>query len=481
MRFPARMLPALVACAVLAPSGTAHADQFLGVTPDDRLVHFTAKDRTLGAPVKLTGLGGLGHVVAIDARSTTGGLYGMAQDGKTVRLVRIDQASGAVTPIGAPVDLDWPPIGLGLDFNPLNDTIAFVADSDRNLTFDPDTGSLTLKPPPSPTTPTFIDVAWTPVSGGITVPYALDSEYDRIVLGDGSGPFLTDPNDLDPVIAGRATIDFAPNGLLWLLVYNHLYRVDSYSGIGVGAGPIAEPLSAMAVQLTGDIGFGAGAFGATESDGVAAVTLRRAAPTAGAAKVKWTTAGGTATAGADYAASHGQVTFAPGQSTATVKVPLANDGAAEGPERIGLHLTSVDGVPAGPDAAVVLADDDAPAPAPGGGGGGTNDTTAPVLLALPAKLAAKRSLKLPFALSEAGVVTVTLKLKSALAKKLKLSAELATATLQGAPGDNTAVLKLSKKEARKLHARRSTKATADIVATDASGNRATRTMKVTLT
>jgi hypothetical protein len=68
-----------------------------------------------------------------------------------------------------------------------------------------------------------------------------------------------------------------------------------------------------------------------------------------------------------------------------------------------------------------------------------------------------------------------------LTKQLKLSAELATAELDGVPGDNKAVLKLSKKEARKLHARSSTKATADIVATDAAGNRATRTMKVTLT
>jgi hypothetical protein len=58
---------------------------------------------------------------------------------------------------------------------------------------------------------------------------------------------------------------------------------------------------------------------------------------------------------------------------------------------------------------------------------------------------------------------------------------LATATLQAKTGENTAALKLSRKAARKLHARRATKASAAIVATDAAGNRATRTMKVTLT
>ena len=183
-------------------------------------------------------------------------------------------------------------------------------------------------------------------------------------------------------------------------------------------------------------------------------------------------------AGADYTAASGVVTFAPGQSTATVTIPLVDDGAAEGPERIGLHLQRVDGVPAGPDAAVVIADDDG---GPAGGGGGGGDTTAPVLLALPVKLAAKRTVRLPFGASEAGSASVTLQLAAKAASRLHLPATLATATLQARPGDNTAVLQLSRKAARKLHARRATKATAAIEARDAAGNRAARTFSVVLT
>jgi hypothetical protein len=193
------------------------------------------------------------------------------------------------------------------------------------------------------------------------------------------------------------------------------------------------------------------------------------------AKVRWSTGTGTATAGADYTAASGEVTFARDETSKTVSVPILQDGAAEGTERVALHLTSVDGVAIGPDAQLVIADDDAPS------GGGTPDTTAPVLLALPVKLATKRTVKLPFGVSEAGPVSVALKLKAKTAKRLKLPATLATATLQARPGDNTAVLKLSRKAARKLHGRRATKASAVIVATDAAGNRATRTMKVTLT
>ena len=310
MRLPTRVLPILLAaCAVLLPSGTAHAEQFLGITPDDRLVHFTAMDHTLRAPVKLTGLAGIGRVVAVDVRPATGGLYGIAQSGSIIRLVRIDQASGAVTPIGAPADILSTPIGLGLDFNPTTDQISFVSDNQRSLGFLPDTGAPIFKSAPSPIA-WFDDVAWTPASGGYAAPFALDSGLDRLVLGDGAGSYVPDPSYLGVQIGGHATIDFSSGGTLWLLVHNALYTVDTSTGVAAGVGAMADPVDSMAVQLTGEAGFGAAAFGATESDGSATVTLRRAAPADSVAKVKWSTGGGTATAGVDYTAASGEVTFA---------------------------------------------------------------------------------------------------------------------------------------------------------------------------
>ncbi len=475
MRLPTRVLPVLlVACAALLPSGSAHADEFFGITPDDQLIRYDALDHTPRSPVKLTGLGAMGHIVSVDVRPATGGLYGVTANGASFRLVRIDQATGAVTPIGAAIALASAPFGAGIDFNPLTDQVLFVADNDSNLSFDPDTGAPTVLPPPSPATVGFVDVAYTGVSGGYAVAVAVDSAFDQLDLGNGSGFYAPAPNPLGVNLHGNASADFAPSSLLWLLFENEMYRADFVTGVAVGAGTTV-PLSAFAVRLTGAVDFGASAFGATESDGSATVTLRRAAPADSAAKVRWATGGGTATAGTDYTPAHGVVTFAAGQSTATVTIPLANDGAAEGPERIGLHLASVDGVPAGPDAAVVIADDDGPA------GGGAADTTAPVLLALPLKLAAKRTVKLPFGVSEAGPATVTLKLGAKAVKRLHLPTALATVSLQARPGDNTAVLNLSRKAAHKIRSERATRTTAVIVASDAAGNRARRTMKVTLT
>jgi len=250
-RHPAGGQP--VACAVLLPSGTARADQFFGVTPDDRLVHFTAQDPAFRAPVKLTGLGAMGHVVAIDARTATGGLFGITLNGATARLVRIDQTSGAVTPIGAAFGLTTPPNGLGLDFDPVTDLIAFVAGNDINLDLDPDTGAASFKEPPSPATASFVDVAYIR-DETYSLPVALDTNLDRLVIGDGSGTYLGVVNPLGVAVNGFATADFSPSSLLWLLIGNQLYRAEMLTGIASGAGAIAEPLTAMAVQLTGDAG-----------------------------------------------------------------------------------------------------------------------------------------------------------------------------------------------------------------------------------
>jgi hypothetical protein len=470
------MLGALATLLCLLAPTPAGADDFYGITPDDRLVRFDALDHTLRAPVALAGLASAEHVVAIDVRPATGGLYGIAQKGAAIRLVRIDQATGALTAVGSGVGMFSAPAGVGMDVDPDDDAVVVVADNDQAVRFNPATGVPTVLPGPSPATPQFVALAYTPEDNSGSFPFAVDRAADELVLGSGSGTYADIFGPLGVDVTGNASLDMGPNTTLWMHVVNanRMYRIATTSGEASEAGSIA-PLQAVAIRLTGGIGFGSGTVGAAEGDGTAAITLQRAAPAEGIAKVRWSTADGTAAAGADYTAASGEVTFARGESSKTVSVPLLQDAAAEGTERVTLHLDAVDGVPAGPDAQLVIADDDQPA-APG-----PPPDTAPVLLALPVKLAAKRSLELPFALSEASRVTVTLRLTKQRAKRLELSTELATAELDGVPGDNAAVLKLSKKEARKLHARSSTKATAVIVATDAAGNRATRTMKVTLT
>ena len=69
-----------------------------------------------------------------------------------------------------------------------------------------------------------------------------------------------------------------------------------------------------------------------------AVTLNRAAGQA--VSVDYATADGTATAGADYTATSGTLTFAPGETAKTVSVPLLDDSIDEGRETFKLKLSN---------------------------------------------------------------------------------------------------------------------------------------------
>ena len=63
-------------------------------------------------------------------------------------------------------------------------------------------------------------------------------------------------------------------------------------------------------------------------------------------KVNWATADGTATAGADYTAGSGVLTFAPGDTSKTIDVAVLGDGATEDNETLKVLLSNPVGVPA---------------------------------------------------------------------------------------------------------------------------------------
>ena len=72
-----------------------------------------------------------------------------------------------------------------------------------------------------------------------------------------------------------------------------------------------------------------------------AVTLSRAA--SGTVAVAYATADGTATAGEDYTRSGGTLSFAPGETEKTVRVPVLDDVIDEGEETFTLRLTNATG------------------------------------------------------------------------------------------------------------------------------------------
>lgn len=82
---------------------------------------------------------------------------------------------------------------------------------------------------------------------------------------------------------------------------------------------------------------------ANEGAGVATFTVTLSAASTSAVSVDYVTADGTALAGADYTAVSGVLTFAPGETTKTIAVPILNDHVAEYSESFNVVLSSAVG------------------------------------------------------------------------------------------------------------------------------------------
>ena len=109
-----------------------------------------------------------------------------------------------------------------------------------------------------------------------------------------------------------------------------------------------------------------GAASASEGDSGSTVrtlqvVLDRPAPAS--LTVSYTVSAGTATAGTDFAAISGSVTFAPGDLVASVPISVIGDSAVEAPETILVSLTGVTGAGSLGDSAATffIVDDDAAA------------------------------------------------------------------------------------------------------------------------
>lgn len=111
--------------------------------------------------------------------------------------------------------------------------------------------------------------------------------------------------------------------------------------------------------------------GAEEGDagapGALLFAVHLSAPSDEAVTVSYRTVDGTAAAGSDYQGASGTLTFAPGETEATVRVPLVGDAAVESNERFSLVLTDAHGASIADGLATgTILNDDAAAPPAGG-------------------------------------------------------------------------------------------------------------------
>jgi hypothetical protein len=125
---------------------------------------------------------------------------------------------------------------------------------------------------------------------------------------------------------------------------------------------VSTTVSIVNNDLAGKIQFSPTAYAVGEGDGSVVLTVMRTGGEAGGVTVNYATGSSTAQAGRDYVGTSGKLSFAAGETTKTITIPILNDTLFEANETFKVTLSSPTGgatVPsAGASATVTIVSDD---------------------------------------------------------------------------------------------------------------------------
>ncbi|MBX9627037.1 MAG: DUF4394 domain-containing protein, partial [Gemmataceae bacterium] len=363
-----------------APAGAAAAVTVSGLETNEVLVGVDFRPAT----------GGL-YGLAVDEANDAATLYlidprtgaATAVAGATAQ-VGFVQADGTTV-----VDLPAASAGYGFDFNPANGFVRVTTGTGLNFRVDPDAGTpVDAEPdagdpdgPQADPNVSGLPGGSTGVTGAAyttgsnagaatTTLYVLDAGSDSLFVqgatappGPNGGvltgqvPVLLNGNPLDftavngfdiPAGVGTdasgAAVAGAGYALLTVGTTTSLYRIDLTTGVATDltapAGLTGGGGLAVGQAPTGTAGVDAGPFTVNEGAGTATVTLTRTDGGVGALTVTVSVTGGTATAGTDFGTVPATVTFADGQTTANLVIPITDDTDAEPSETITLAIAA---------------------------------------------------------------------------------------------------------------------------------------------
>ncbi|HWP53694.1 MAG TPA: Calx-beta domain-containing protein, partial [Pyrinomonadaceae bacterium] len=127
-----------------------------------------------------------------------------------------------------------------------------------------------------------------------------------------------------------------------------LTKLNQFSGDYVGAEMVKTFITSTEYRerfgpTPSVVQFSAAAYSINENAGASFITVNRLGDTSAAVAVNCATSNGTATAGADYTASSGTLSFAIGETSKTFSVPIINDSLNESNETVNLTLSNVTG------------------------------------------------------------------------------------------------------------------------------------------
>ena len=125
-----------------------------------------------------------------------------------------------------------------------------------------------------------------------------------------------------------------------------------------GSGSLGVPRTVLVTIIDDDssptISMADVAVSVAESTSTANITLQRSGGANQVATVNFATSNGNALAGSDYTAASGTVTFAVGEVTKTISVPIINDTTAESDENFTVTLSNPTGAGLGPQSTTTV-------------------------------------------------------------------------------------------------------------------------------
>ncbi len=124
---------------------------------------------------------------------------------------------------------------------------------------------------------------------------------------------------------------------------NETFFVDLSGPVGATISDAQGAATIVNDDLGGVFRFNSAEYTAGEPGGSLTVTVQRTGGTANNVTVNYATSNGTATAGQDYTAVSGTLSFAGGQTSRTFTIPIANDGVPELDETFNLILSDATG------------------------------------------------------------------------------------------------------------------------------------------
>ncbi|WP_183710407.1 Calx-beta domain-containing protein, partial [Bradyrhizobium sp. ERR14] len=201
-------------------------------------------------------------------------------------------------------------------------------------------------------------------------------EYTTNEIGTG-GSATAGSDFIQPTFNGRANtgqIVFAPGestkSFTIPIVNDQLIEGNETFAIGLqnpGSGSLGAPRTVLVTIVDDDspasIAMADVVVSVAESSPTATITLLRSGNVSQAATAGFTTSSGSALAGSDYTTTSGTVTFAAGQVSQTISVPIINDATPENDETFTITLSNPTGATLGAQATttVKILDNDNPA------------------------------------------------------------------------------------------------------------------------